>query len=65
MPKGGEPFNLGKVSITWDNNQPVSDDDTINTTDVTHEIEYTTNYQEEDTDLHTLIRRIPCENTSF
>ncbi|MHA2279311.1 MAG: hypothetical protein ACXAC5_00260 [Promethearchaeota archaeon] len=64
-PKGGEIFNLGIVTITWDNNDPPTDDPYEATTVISYEIEYTDNYQLEDTVWHTLKRRIPWTETSF
>ncbi len=64
-PQGGEVFNRGKVNITWDNNDPPSQDDEVSLSTVTHEIEYTDNYQGEETVWLTLKRRIAGTDTSY
>lgn len=64
-PKGDELFNLGTVSITWDLNDPPTDDPYEATTVISYEIEYTDNYNQEQTVWHTLKRRIPWVETSF
>ena len=64
-PKGGEIFNLGEVAISWDRNDPSTDDPYESTTVVSYEIEYTDNYQYENTVWHTLKRRIPWTETSY
>jgi len=63
-PKGTEIFNLGTVTITWDINDPPSDE-SIESSTVTHEIEYTEDYKMHDTLWHTLKRRIPFSITSY
>lgn len=62
-PKGGELFNLGKVTITWDKNDPPTDDPYEATSVISYEIEYTESF-ESDT-WHTIKRRIPWTETSF
>jgi len=64
-PKGGEIFNLGEVLITWDRVDPPTDDPYEATTVISYEIEYTDNYQFENTTWHTLKRRIPWTEESF
>lgn len=66
-PKGDELFNNGVVTITWDKNDPPASDEygAINSTNVTYEIEYTENYNKDQTNWHTLKRRIPWEDTSY
>lgn len=64
-PQGGEVFNLGKVTITWDRNDPPTDDPYEATSVISYEIEYTDNYKVEDTTWHTLRRRIPWTETTF
>lgn len=64
-PKGGEVFNLGKISITWDRNDPPTDDPYEATTLISYEIEYTDNYQGDQTNWHTLKRRIPWTESSY
>lgn len=64
-PKGGELFNLGKVAITWDRNDPPTEDPYAATTVVTYEIEYTDNYNYENTTWHTLKRRVPWSEVSY
>ena len=48
-PRGGEIFNLGTVNITWDINDPPTDDEYEATSIIAYEIEYTDNYRLEDT----------------
>ncbi len=38
-PKGGEIFNLGKVTITWDKNDPPTDDEYGAISVISYEIE--------------------------
>lgn len=64
-PVGTEIFNLGTVLITWDKNDPPSDDLLVEGADVTYDIEYTENFKHEDTDWQTLKRRIPWSDTSY
>ncbi len=66
-PKGDEVFNLGSVSITWDKNDPPSDDEygAITSSNVSYELEYTDKYQKEQTVWRTLKRRIPWADTSY
>lgn len=64
-PQGGEIFNLGKVSIAWNRNDPPTDDPYEATSVISYEIEYTDNYNLEDTIWHTLKRRIPWAETEF
>mgnify|MGYP001565500830 CR=1 FL=1 len=68
-PKGGEMFNQGQISITWDKSDPPFEDsyteDPYLTSVVSYEIEYTENYQTDKTVWHTLKRRIPWTETSF
>lgn len=64
-PKGGEVFNLGQVSITWDKSDPPTEDPYEATTVISYEIEYTDNYQFENTNWYTLKRRIPWTEESF
>lgn len=64
-PKGGELFNLGKVAIAWDRNEPPTDDPYEATSVISYEIEYTDNYDFEDTVWNTIKRRIPWTETSF
>ena len=48
-PKGGEVFNLGKVQIDWDINDPPTDDEYGITTVISYELEYTEKYNGNDT----------------
>lgn len=64
-PQGGEVFNLGKVLVTWDRNDPPTDDPYEATSVISYEIEYTDNYDFENTVWHTLKRRISWTETSF
>lgn len=64
-PKGGELFNLGKVTVTWDRNDPPTDDPYEATSVISYEIEYTDNYTFEDTVWSTVKRRIPWTETTF
>lgn len=64
-PKGGEVFNLGRIAITWDRNDPPTDDPYEATTVISYELEYTDNYKQIDTVWHTLKRRIPWTETSY
>lgn len=64
-PKGDELFNLGKITITWDRNDPPTDDPYEATSVISYEIEYTDNYNFENTVWHTLKRRIPWTEISF
>ncbi|KKK94492.1 hypothetical protein LCGC14_2682330, partial [marine sediment metagenome] len=64
-PKGDELFNLGKITITWDRNDPPTDDPYEATSVISYEIEYTDNYNFEDTVWNTIKRRIPWTETSF
>ncbi len=65
-PKGGEIFNLGTVAITWDKNDPPTDDEYgVATTSISYELEYTENYNGEETDWHVAKRRIPWTDVSF
>jgi len=64
-PKGGEVFNLGKVTITWDRNDPPTDDPYEAPTSISYEIEYTENYLSTNAVWHALKRRIPQTETSF
>ncbi len=65
IPKGGELFNLGKVTIAWDRNDPPTDDPYEATSVISYEIEYTDNYNFENTVWNTIKRRIPWTETSF
>ena len=62
-PKGGEVFNLGKVNITWNTNNPLA----LNASALlSFEIEYTDNYVGLDaTNWHTLKRRTPWNQNSY
>ncbi len=64
-PQGGEIFNLGKVIITWDRNDPPTDDPYESTSVISYEIEYTDNYNSNDTAWHTVKRRIQWTETEF
>ena len=64
-PLGGEIFNLGKVDITWDRNEPPTDDEYGATSVVSYELEYADNYRQDQTVWYTLRRRIPWPETSF
>ena len=66
-PKGDEVFNNGIVLITWDKSDPPSSDEygAINQNNVSYEIEYTENYKKDQTNWHTLKRRIPWGDTSY
>lgn len=64
-PQGGEVFNLGRVTITWDRNDPPTDDPYGATSIISYEIEYTDNYNFEDTVWNTIKRRIPWTETEF
>lgn len=58
-------FNFGHVDISWDINNPPSDDIYLLSDSVTYEIEYTDNYNEEKTNWYALKRRIPWEQTEL
>jgi len=62
-PKGGETFNLGRVNVTWNTNNPLA----LNENPLlSYEIEYTDNYIGEDsTNWHSARRRIPWNTTSY
>ncbi len=61
-PKGGEIFNLGRVNITWNTNNPLAINENAL---LSYEIEYTDNYIGTDsTNWHTTKRRIPWNQTS-
>lgn len=64
-PRGGEVFNLGKVTITWNRNDPPTDDPYESVSVVSYELEYTDNYNYENTIWRTLKRRIPWSETSY
>lgn len=64
-PKGGEIFNQGVVNITWDKNEPPTDDPYEATSVISYELEYTDDYQFESTVWHTLKRRIPWTEVAF
>lgn len=62
-PKGGEIFNLGKVNITWDTNNPLA---IFKSALLSYEIEYTDNYVGvDDTNWHSEKRRIPWNQDSY
>lgn len=62
-PKGGEIFNLGKVDILWNTNNPLALNANVK---LSYEIEYTDNYiGNNDTNWYTLKRRIPWNTTEF
>lgn len=61
-PQGGEIYNLGQVSIEWDQNAPVS---FFPSQTLSYDIEYTDNYKGRETNWYTLKRRIPWNVKSF
>lgn len=64
-PIGGENFNQSKVSITWDKSDPPTDDIYNASSVISYEIEYTDNYDFEQTNWSTVKRRIPWNETSY
>lgn len=64
-PVGGEIFNKGKISITWETKNPPTSDTSITLSQITYEIEYTENFIGRETNWFTVKRRISGDETSF
>lgn len=64
-PSNDDMFNHGKVTIEWHNADPPSSNSTADKGNLTYEIEYTDDYDEEHTVWRTLRRRIPYTDSSY
>jgi hypothetical protein len=64
-PVGGEVFNYGKVTITWDKSDPPTDDIYSQAAVISYELEYTDHYNFDQTVWSTIKRRIPWIETSY
>lgn len=62
----GTAVNDGSVEITWNiNDPPASEDLGVSNDNVSYEIEYTENYEIDNTDWHTLRRRLIYTDSSY
>lgn len=66
-PKGGESFNRSQVLITWNKNNPPTEDEygAISTPSIVYEIEYTDKYDNDQTVWSSLKRRISGTESSY
>lgn len=63
-PTSGQSFNQGEITITWEINDPPALEETISSTSISYELDYTDDYRGNSTNWYAVKRRIPATSTT-